>query len=90
LATRSPVLAARDDDQAIYGWRHASPQFIREMATGGDWEVFDLPFCSRCTPVVVAAVHDLIDRACREGLFQDRLEKAYECYLPDKAGDAER
>lgn len=90
LAQRSPVLAAGDDDQAIYGWRSASPEFIREMAIGGEWERFELPFCSRCTPVIVGAVHDLIAQAQRQSLFQDRLEKTYECYLPDKAADAER
>jgi hypothetical protein len=90
LGASSPVLAAGDDDQAIYSRRHASPDFVRLMARAGDWEVFDLPFCSRCTPVVVLAVRDVIEMAERRGLLLGRLQKSFECYLPEKAPDGVR
>lgn len=87
LGKSSHVLAAGDDDQAIYSRRHASPQFIRDMARGGNWKTFELPFCSRCTPVVVEAVHDVVGAAQAKGLLKDRLDKTYECYVPEKAED---
>ena len=89
LASQSPTVIAGDDDQAIYGLRHASPEFIRSMAAGGLWTLFELPFCSRCTPVIVEAVRDVIAKSKTEGLLSGRIEKAYECYLPSKkaAGD---
>lgn len=90
LATQSPVVVAGDDDQAIYGGRHASPEFIRDIAAGGVWKQFELPFCSRCTPVVVGAVHDVLDKAKADGLMKHRIEKTYECFMPSKAADGER
>jgi ATP-dependent DNA helicase UvrD/PcrA len=90
LGESSPVLAAGDDDQAIYGRRHASPEFVRLMARGGKWEVFELPFCSRCTPVIVGAVCDVLHLAASKGLLQGRLQKPFECYLPDKKHDGDR
>jgi superfamily I DNA/RNA helicase len=89
LASQSPVVAVGDDDQAIYGDRHASPEFIRSMAGGGIWKYFELPFCSRCTPVIVAAIHDVLDKAKAEGQLKERIEKTYECYLPSKAADGD-
>jgi hypothetical protein len=91
LAKKSPVLIAGDDDQAVYaGFRYASPEFIRNLARGGDYETHELPYCSRCTSVVVAAVKDVIARAKAKGYLADRLDKRFECYLPAKqaASDA--
>lgn len=76
LAKKSPVLIAGDDDQAVYaGFRYASPEFIRNLARGGDYETHELPYCSRCTSVVVAAVKDVIARAKAKGYLADRLDK---------------
>ena len=47
LATRSPVLIAGDDDQALYNFKNASARYIRELNAGGTYEKFELPFCSR-------------------------------------------
>jgi len=90
LAESSPVLAAGDDDQAIYSRRHASPDLVRNMARTGHWELYDLPFCSRCTPVVVAAVHDVLNAATGRGLLPNRLEKPFDCYMPEKEDDGRR
>lgn len=49
LAEKSPILIAGDDDQALYSFRDASPDFIRRLAEQDDIERFDLPYCSRCT-----------------------------------------
>jgi superfamily I DNA/RNA helicase len=89
LEQRSRVLVAGDDDQALYHRKHASPQFIRELAEGADYTSFELPFCSRCTAVIVDAVNNVIARATANGNLIGRLAKPFVCYLPDKAADSE-
>lgn len=89
LAEASPVLIAGDDDQALYGFKDASPAFIRELALRDDVEMFDLPYCSRCTEVVVAAVNELVDQAQRRGNLVGRVDRNYLCYLPEKGQDSD-
>jgi superfamily I DNA/RNA helicase len=85
LGSKSPVLIAGDDDQALYmNLKYASPDFIRAIATDGTHETFELPFCSRCTEVVVAAVNDVIAKAVAIAKLQNRLAKPLHCFLPDK------
>lgn len=89
LAEASPTLVAGDDDQALYKkLKHASPDFIRRLASGGGYEVFELPYCSRCTHVVVAAVNDLLKAAIAGGFLEGRLDKHFACYLPDKGAES--
>ena len=88
LGLKSPLLIAGDDDQALYKFRHASPEHIRNLADSTDVERHVLPYCSRCTEVVVAAVNATIDRAVRSGHLQERLTKPFECYMPDKRDDS--
>jgi superfamily I DNA/RNA helicase len=90
LATKSPVVVAGDDDQALYSdLRYASPQFIRDLANGDEYVRFELPYCSRCTDVVVAAVTDVIETASAKGHLAGRIEKPFTCYLPEKQRDSE-
>lgn len=89
LATANHLLVAGDDDQALYVLKHASPDFLRTMANGDTFERFDLPFCSRCTAVIVGAVNDVVAEALKRGLLQDRLAKPFECYLPEKLADSQ-
>jgi superfamily I DNA/RNA helicase len=90
LATKNSVLVAGDDDQALYSsFRYASPDYIRDLANGGTFERFELPYCSRCTDVIVEAVKDTIREAEARGNLKGRLEKDFLCYLPDKAQDSE-
>ena len=84
LATVSPILVAGDDDQALYGFRHASAIYLRDLAQDERYANFELPFCSRCTEVMVQATHRVVDRAQAVGMLQDRLPKEYICFLPDK------
>jgi superfamily I DNA/RNA helicase len=56
LAEKNAVLIAGDDDQALYGFKDASAGFIRDLAERSDVDRFDLPYCSRCTEVIVNAV----------------------------------
>jgi hypothetical protein len=89
LATKNSTLIAGDDDQSLYKQlKHASPNFIRDLAVEGEYEVFELPFCSRCTSVIVAAVNDLVATAVAGGYLEGRLNKSFECYTPDKGADS--
>jgi len=84
LSTASPTLIAGDDDQALYGFRHASADYLRELVTRDEYERFCLPFCTRCTQVLVNATHTVVSKAQGMGLLQSRLDKEYICYLPEK------
>ena len=88
LAEKSPVLVAGDDDQALYGFKHASPEHIRHKH-GDDcpeFASFVLPFCSRCCRVVVEAANDVVAGAQENGLLSGRIEKPYK-YFEDEAKD---
>jgi superfamily I DNA/RNA helicase len=89
LATKSPVLIAGDDNQALYDFKNASARYIRELFADATYEKFELPYCSRCTAVVVAAVNDAIAAATANGNLTERIAKQFRCYLPDKQPDSD-
>jgi superfamily I DNA/RNA helicase len=90
LASKNSVLVAGDDDQALYtNLKHASPAFIRDLAAGDEYELFELPYCSRCTHAVVAAVNDVLAKAVEGGHLAGRLAKQFQCFLPDKKADSD-
>jgi len=84
LATKSNIVIAGDDDQSLYGFRHASNKFIRELWNLGKFDKFRLPFCSRCTPVLVEAANTFITNIQKRGLLLGRIDRDFECYSPDK------
>jgi superfamily I DNA/RNA helicase len=88
LCEKSPVLLAGDDDQALYDFKHASSEHIRQRhhdKTLG-YESFELPFCSRCTRVIVEAANDVIENATKYGFLQGRIAKPYQ-YFNDREKD---
>ena len=86
LATKSPILIAGDDDQALYNFKDASPDYIREKHGSGnpEYEAFDLPFCSRCPRIIVEAAADIIDRATKKGLLKRRVNKKFQYFNSEK------
>ena len=90
LATKSPIMIVGDDDQAIYDFKAASPEHLREKANDSDFERLELPYCSRCTSVIVDACSAALAKATELGHLQGRIDKKYLCYLPDKEADNER
>ncbi|MBK8464972.1 MAG: ATP-dependent helicase [Chloracidobacterium sp.] len=88
LEQKGNILIVGDDDQAVYDRRNASPVHLRELCDSGKYEVFELPYCSRCTQVVVDATNAIIERAEKDGHLVGRRTKRYECYIPTKDADS--
>jgi superfamily I DNA/RNA helicase len=90
LAAKSPILLAGDDDQALYDFKSASTVHIRERHIGAKhgYAPFALPFCSRCTQVIIDAANDVLDAAKKHGFLKGRIEKQY-LYFEDLHKDEE-
>lgn len=89
LAERSPLLLAGDDDQALYDFKSASADFIRARHAGAPgYESFNLPYCSRCTRVIVDATNDIVSSATKSGHLKGRIAKPY-LYFDHKDKDEE-
>lgn len=89
LSETSPILIAGDDDQALYSQlRDASWEHIRGLSKAGEYEVFTLPFCMRCTKVVVDAVADILARAQEMHRLKGRIEKPYKHFPLIKGEDS--
>ena len=86
LENKGPILVAGDDDQALYGARSSSPEFLREKYNSDEYEIFELPYCSRCPEVIVNSVNDFITNVIENDGLEDRLNKSY---LPFTEGDDE-
>jgi superfamily I DNA/RNA helicase len=84
LGEKSPVLIVGDDDQALYSWKKASPEDIRSRHTKGEYEVFNLPYCSRCTEVIIKSFDNIIQKAKSSGFLADRIDKGYKYFATEK------
>jgi len=95
LAQRNEVVIVGDDDQALYGFKGASPSFIRAKydPDNARWESFSLRFCSRCTEVMIRYFHCLVAQFTASNSAETvptkkRIEKEYICYIPDGERDS--
>jgi len=88
LENKGNLLIVGDDDQAVYSRRNASPDHLREVANSANYENLELPFCSRCTQVVVDATNTFIENAFKNGNLKGRVEKRYECFVHSKDADS--
>jgi superfamily I DNA/RNA helicase len=89
LGETNPIMIAGDDDQALYGQlRDASCDYIRSLKNGGEYEVFELPFCMRCPKVIVDAVNDILSKARTNHKLEGRIEKLYKYFPPVKGVDS--
>lgn len=88
LEKKGRILIVGDDDQAVYDDRSASPAHLRALFASGEYEKFELPFCSRCPEVIVDATNCVIETASALGRFKRRIPRRYECYLDDKETDS--
>lgn len=91
LASRSPVLLAGDDDQALYETlKNASAKYLRRRHDDpiSVYQSFTLPYCSRCTRAIVESTNDVISGATRAGYLRDRIDKPFR-YFEDAQKDRE-
>lgn len=88
LSEKSPILLTGDDDQALYHFKSASADHIRQRHSGSHpgYASFNLPYCSRCTRVIVEAVNDVINAAIKNGYLKGRVNKPYQ-YFEDEQKD---
>ena len=88
MSEKSPILLAGDDDQALYDFKSASPAHIRERhnSQNTNYASFTLPYCSRCTRVIVEATNDIIQEASKNGNLNGRINKEY-IYFDDQKKD---
>jgi len=85
LEQKNKILLVGDDDQAIYAnTRNSSPEHLREFVNSGKYEIFELPYCSRCPSVVVEATSAFIDSAGKLGGLRSRAPKPFFPYLEGK------
>jgi len=87
LEMKGNILIVGDDDQAVYDSRFSTPHYLREKFQSGHYEKFELPFCSRCTEVIVNATNEIIKAAQANGNLKGRVPKRFECFIELK--DAE-
>lgn len=82
LSEKSPILLTGDDDQALYDFKSASKEHIRNKHTDRKqgFEPFILPFCSRCTKVIIDATNDIIVSAKMKGYLSNRINKPYKYF----------
>lgn len=91
LATQSAIVIAGDDDQALYSQlRQSSQEFIRSLHVGGDYEVFELPFCMRCPEPVILAVNAILAAVQNLGCLKGRIKKPFRHYPPAKGPDSKK
>jgi len=90
LEKKGKILIVGDDDQAVYPFRYASPDYLREKFNSGNYEKFELPFCIRCTEIIVNATNAFLSKAQEKGFLKGRINKRYECFIGLKRGDNSR
>jgi len=90
LSRKSPVLIVGDDDQALYAFKQASPDYIRRLAHDPKFRRFELPYCSRCTKVIVEAVNKIVSIAKDIGRLDGRVDKPFKYFPPDKKEDSKK
>jgi len=89
LQKKGPILIVGDDDQAVYSQRNSSPEYIRSKFQSGNYETFELPYCSRCPRVVVEATSSFIEAVVAAGGLVERIDRPFVPYLENKAYENE-
>lgn len=84
LESRGKMLIVGDDDQAIYDFKHDLGESLRELYNSGNYENFELPYCSRCPKVIVDSVNSIINYASANDYFKGRIDKRFVAYEPGK------
>ena len=86
LASKNKIVIVGDDDQSLYGFKDAKPDYIISAFKNTSFKSYKLKFCSRCTNVLIEAFHTIVDTF--KSTLTDRIDKDYICYVPDKEDDS--
>lgn len=86
LAEKSPILIVGDDDQSLYAFKHANPDEIRLKNKLQEYTSFELPFCRRCSEVIINSFHSVVNKAKEKGFLGKRVDKRFE-YFPTEEKD---
>jgi len=86
LSEKNPILVAGDDDQSLYDFKYAIPDTIRARFNDKSYDSFNLPYCSRCSDVIIRAFNSFLKTAQKNGFLKSRINKAYE-YFPTEYKD---
>jgi len=84
LESHGKIMIVGDDDQAIYVKKHDLGASLRNLYYSGAYDIFDLPYCSRCPKVIVDSVNDIVEEAIRRGHLKGRIAKQFIAYEPEK------
>jgi len=91
ISQKSPILITGDDDQALYLYlRNSDPKHIRDLFYDEDYEKFELPYCTRCTEVIVNAFNDVVETAKSCSKLSERIDKPFNYLPPLKKSDSEK
>lgn len=92
LGQGNKIMIAGDDDQALYRFKSASPDHIRNLYKDKNFNSRFLIFCRRCTSIMVDATNAFISNALKQGLLEKktRIDKEFKCYWPDKFFDSKK
>lgn len=64
LGESGRLVVVGDDDQALYAQlRDSDPNHIRARHRTDNYACFSLPYCRRCTRVIVEAIDDIVRKA---------------------------
>lgn len=77
LNIKSKIIVVGDDDQSLYSFKKAQPEYIRNLYNSKSCESFSLDYCRRCTKVIVETVNQLIKKAKNRNLLKDRIDKKF-------------
>lgn len=90
IVQKNKIIIAGDDDQALYRFKSASPEFIRKLHQDQQFKNLFLPFCRRCTSVLIEAANAFISNAKKRELLKNRIKKEFKCYWPDRFSDSKK
>ena len=90
LSQKNEIVIVGDDDQALYGFKGSSPDYIRSKydEKNKEFEKHTLRFCSRCTEVIIKCFHAVIEKFNLNEPAKNRIQKEYICYVPEKKNDS--
>jgi superfamily I DNA/RNA helicase len=87
LAHKNSIILVGDDDQSLYDFKYANPNDIRSKYIDGNYKAYTLPYCSRCSKVIVEAFNQVVKKAQADGLLKERVAKEF-IYFPSEVKDA--